>query len=190
MVVVLFWFCRHGRVQSVKFLGEDGRGGKSGGGATVAFIDVRSATKALRAVHSMAGQPLHIQYHEPGSAVVGSGGRTSSSSVSSVVHGVVSVVSGGDCGAVSGSSPGGDSLPGSSSGHNDCSGVTNSNSSASTNHSSGSVGVLASVVVAGGNVNSGSNGTSSSSNGPTTTPGAGSGNGGGVYRRGFNVQLG
>jgi len=39
------------------------RGGKN---ATVAFIDIRSATKALRSVHSMGGQPLQITYHEPG----------------------------------------------------------------------------------------------------------------------------
>lgn len=71
--------CRHGRVQSVKLLSEDtsasaggsisgGNGGvRSGKSATVAFIDIRSAAKALRAVHSMAGQPLDINYHEPGS---------------------------------------------------------------------------------------------------------------------------
>lgn len=75
---MLSFNCRHGPVQNVKLLPEDtsgsggsvsgGNGGvRSGKSATVAFIDIRSAAKAFRAVHSMAGQPLDISYHEPGS---------------------------------------------------------------------------------------------------------------------------
>lgn len=63
---------RHGRVQSVKLLEETpnsnndpSRPGKS---ATVAFIDIRSASKALRNVRTVGSQPIHISYYEPGSA--------------------------------------------------------------------------------------------------------------------------
>lgn len=67
---------RHGRVQSVKMLSEENspahgvRGmsnGGSGHGATVSFIDIRSASKALRAGPTLSGQALQIAYHEPGS---------------------------------------------------------------------------------------------------------------------------
>ena len=78
ILVCLFYCFRHGRVQSVKFLSDDSSsavsaisggncGVRTGKSATVAFIDIRSAAKALRSVHSMAGQPLQISYHEPGS---------------------------------------------------------------------------------------------------------------------------
>lgn len=42
-------------------------GGRSGKSATVAFIDIRSASKALRSVRTVSGQPIHISYYEPGS---------------------------------------------------------------------------------------------------------------------------
>jgi hypothetical protein len=65
--------CRHGRVQSVKVLSDETTCSSNGGplrqikNATVAFIDIRSASKALRNVRSIGGQPIHITYHEPGS---------------------------------------------------------------------------------------------------------------------------
>ncbi len=65
---------RHGRVQSVKLLSDETSSSPSGGNgvrgtssATVSFIDIRSASKALRAVPTLSGQPLQITYHEPGS---------------------------------------------------------------------------------------------------------------------------
>ncbi|XP_035714893.1 protein split ends isoform X4 [Folsomia candida] len=63
-------FQRHGRIQSVKLLEEvnSNNGGRPGKSATIAFIDIRSASKALRNVRTVAGQPIHISYYEPGSA--------------------------------------------------------------------------------------------------------------------------
>jgi len=71
---LVFFNFRHGRVQSVKLLSEDSspsngvRSLATGNGqrATVSYIDIRSASKALRAGPTLSGQTLQIAYHEPG----------------------------------------------------------------------------------------------------------------------------
>jgi len=73
LMEIFFVLSRHGRVQSVKLLSDDKLCPNNGGqlrsikNATVAFIDIRSASKALRNVRAICGQPIEIQYHEPGS---------------------------------------------------------------------------------------------------------------------------
>lgn len=53
---------RHGRIQSVKLLEEvnSNNGGRPGKSATIAFIDIRSASKALRNVRTVAGELILI----------------------------------------------------------------------------------------------------------------------------------
>ncbi|KAJ8715094.1 hypothetical protein PYW08_005075 [Mythimna loreyi] len=95
-------FKRYGRVQNVKLLGRADNiatgvnaGGASGVCATVAFMDIKSASKAHNAEHVLDERTLTTEYYEPaaipsaagapsaGSSPAGSGYSGSSSSVNS-----------------------------------------------------------------------------------------------------------
>ncbi|KAG6443255.1 hypothetical protein O3G_MSEX002822 [Manduca sexta] len=95
-------FKRYGRVQNVKLLGRTenatigvGSSGNSGICATVAFMDIKSASKAHNAEHVLDERTLTTEYYEPaaipsaagapsaGSSPAGSGYSGSSSSVNS-----------------------------------------------------------------------------------------------------------
>lgn len=95
-------FKRYGRVQNVKLLGRTDNvttavvaGGTSGVCATVAFMDIKSASKAHNAEHVLDERTLTTEYYEPaaipsatgapsaGSSPAGSGYSGSSSSVNS-----------------------------------------------------------------------------------------------------------
>ena len=77
MVFFVCFSCRYGRVQSVKFLAPSGKkGGSSGGGggsngacpdegATVAFMDIQSANKALSVEHKFEDRVLRTNYYDP-----------------------------------------------------------------------------------------------------------------------------
>ena len=58
---VLYYF-RYGRVQSVKFLHNEGDGPVS---AAVAFVDIRSASKAHNAINKCEDRTLKTDYYEP-----------------------------------------------------------------------------------------------------------------------------
>ena len=60
-------FCRYGRVQSVKFLApkKGGPANQPDEGATVAFMDIQSANKALSVEHKFEDRVLRTNYYDP-----------------------------------------------------------------------------------------------------------------------------
>ena len=74
---------RFGRVQSVKILGKKNEDESSGGAATVAFMDIKSANIAFNAEHKFEDRVLRTNYYDP-SAFEGGGQSVQAASAASV----------------------------------------------------------------------------------------------------------